>query len=192
MDFRVYLGRNCWPRRYEWSRPGALLHIDVKRLVRFERPGHRVSGDRQRRSRRVGFEYLHWVVDDNSRYAWVELHPREDTATAAAMLTRVLADLREFGLEPPEPVVTDNALIYTGGASFQAALEQPAPATSPPRLTRHAGTAKPNASSKRCNANGCTPTPGKPRANAPVRRSVLVSARTQLRAGDSESVAQRR
>ena len=64
------------PRRYEWSRPGALLHVDGKRLVRFARPGHRVTGDRQQRSRAVGFDYRHCVGDDNSRYAHVELHPR--------------------------------------------------------------------------------------------------------------------
>jgi transposase InsO family protein len=110
------------PRRYEWSRPGALLHIDVKRLVRFEQPGHRVTGNRQHRSRRVGFEYLHCVVDDHSRYAWVELHPREDAETAAAMLERVLADLHERGIAAPEAVMTDNALIYTRGERFKSTL----------------------------------------------------------------------
>ena len=110
------------PRRYEWSRPGALLHVDVKRLVRFEQPGHRVTGDRQRRSRRVGFDYLHCVVDDNSRYAYVELHPREDADTAARVLERALAHLAELGIKPGEAVMSDNALIYTRGDRFQAAL----------------------------------------------------------------------
>ncbi|HUJ92754.1 MAG TPA: IS481 family transposase [Gaiellaceae bacterium] len=110
------------PRRYEWSRPGALLHVDVKRLVRFEQPGHRVTGDRQRRSRRVGFDYLHCVVDDNSRYAYVELHPREDADTAARVLERALAHLAELDIEPGEAVMSDNALIYTRGDRFQATL----------------------------------------------------------------------
>ena len=110
------------PRRYEWSRPGALLHVDVKKLARFEQPGHRVTGDRQRRSRRVGYDYLHVVVDDNSRYAYVELHPRDDTATAASVLERALAHLAQLGLQPGEAVMTDNALAYTRGERFQAVL----------------------------------------------------------------------
>ena len=81
------------PRRYERSRPGALLHVDVKRLVRFERPGHRVTGDRRRRSRQAGFDYLHCVVDDKPRYAYVELDPREDGATAARMVERFIQTL---------------------------------------------------------------------------------------------------
>jgi transposase InsO family protein len=110
------------PRRYEWSRPGALLHIDVKKLTRFDRPGHRVTGDRQRRSRRVGYDYLHCVVDDNSRYAYLEQHPRDDADTAARVLERALAHLAELGLEPGEAVMTDNALSYTRGSRFQALL----------------------------------------------------------------------
>lgn len=110
------------PRRYEWSRPGALLHIDVKRLVRFERPGHRVTGDRQRRSRNVGFDYLHCLVDDHSRYAYVELHPRDDADVAARVLARALTHLAELGLDPPEAVMTDNAISYRNGRRFQQLL----------------------------------------------------------------------
>jgi transposase InsO family protein len=110
------------PRRYEWSRPGALLHVDVKKLARFERPGHRVTGDRQQRSRRVGYDYLHCVVDDNSRYAYVELHPAEDSDTAACVLERALIHLRELGIETGEAVMTDNALAYTRGERFQTVL----------------------------------------------------------------------
>ena len=110
------------PRRYEWSRSGALRHIDVKRLVRFERPGHRVTGDRQRRSRNVGFDYLHCVVDDRSRYAYVELHPRDDADTAARVLKRALAHLAALGLDPPDAVMTDNAMSYRNGRQFQQLL----------------------------------------------------------------------
>ena len=112
------------PKRYEWSRPGALLHVDVKRLVRFDQPGHRATGNRQRRSRRVGFDYLHCVVDDNSRYAYVELHPRDDGDTATRVLARALSHLAELGLQPPEAVMTDNAFSYTRSRPFQALLHQ--------------------------------------------------------------------
>jgi transposase InsO family protein len=110
------------PRRYEWSRPGALLHVDGKRLVRFARPGHRVTGDRQQRSRAVGFDYRHCVGDDNSRYAHVELHPRGDGETAARVLERALAELSSLGLEPPEAVMSDNAFVDANSRRFQQVL----------------------------------------------------------------------
>jgi transposase len=77
-------------RRYEWSRPGALLHMDVKKLARFSVPGHRVTGDRRTKDlhRGIGYDYLHCVVDDRSRLAYVELHPREDAETNARTLAR--------------------------------------------------------------------------------------------------------
>ena len=79
-------------RRYEWSRAGALLHMEVTGLARFAEPGHRATGNRRRRSRRVGYDYLHCFVDDNSRIAHVELHPREDAETNARTLERALAE----------------------------------------------------------------------------------------------------
>jgi transposase InsO family protein len=111
-------------RRYEWSRPGALLHVDVKRLARFREPGHRATGDRRElpRNRGVGYDYLHCVVDDHSRYAYVELHPHEDGLTAARVLVRALDELALLGLDPPEAVMTDNAFVYTKSPRFQAVL----------------------------------------------------------------------
>jgi transposase InsO family protein len=111
-------------RRYEWSRPGALLHVDVKRLARFREPGHRATGDRTEvaRNRGAGYEYLHCVVDDRSRYAYVELHTREDGETAARVLARALAELAALGLAPPEAVMTDNAFAYRLSSAFQAVL----------------------------------------------------------------------
>jgi transposase InsO family protein len=109
-------------RRYEWSRAGALLHVDVKELARFRQPGHRVTGDRRRRSRQAGCEYLHCLVDDNSRFAHVELHPRQDAETCARVLERALAELRELGLAPPQAVMTDNAFAYTRSRRFRQIL----------------------------------------------------------------------
>jgi transposase InsO family protein len=111
-------------RRYEWSRPGALLHVDVKRLARFEQPGHRVTGDRRElpRNRGVGYDYLHCVQDDHSRFVHVELHPREDGETAARVLERAIAELAELDLDPPEAVMSDNAFVYRYSQRFQAVL----------------------------------------------------------------------
>jgi len=109
-------------RRYEWSRPGALLHMDVKRLSRFATPGHRRHGDRTLRSRGAGYDYLHCILDDHSRIAYVELHPREDAETNARTLERGLRFFAELGLAPPEAVMTDNAFVYVRGRRFQQLL----------------------------------------------------------------------
>jgi transposase InsO family protein len=109
-------------RRYEWSRPGALLHMDVKRLGRFSIPGHRRHGNRAIRNRGAGYDYLHCIVDDHSRLAYVELHPREDAETNARTLERGLHFFAELGLDPPEAVMTDNALVYLRGRRFQQLL----------------------------------------------------------------------
>jgi transposase InsO family protein len=113
-------------RRYEWSRPGALLHLDVKRLARFSVPGHRATGSRseKERNRGVGYDYLHCVVDDHSRLAYVELHPREDATTNLRTLTRALHFFAELGLDPPEALMTDNAMVYRHSRGLRELLER--------------------------------------------------------------------
>src|SRR3712207_9350550 len=66
--------------RYEWPCPGQLLHMDTKKFGKFTEPGHAVTGDRTRRSRRVGWEYCHSIVDDCTRLAYSELHDDERAA----------------------------------------------------------------------------------------------------------------
>jgi transposase InsO family protein len=111
-------------RRYEWSRPGALLHQDVKMIARFRVPGHRVTGDRREkdRNRGAGYDYLHVVVDDHTRLAYVELHPREDQETNARTLERAIAWFAELGLDPPEAVMTDNHMIYRRSRRFAGVI----------------------------------------------------------------------
>jgi transposase InsO family protein len=111
-------------RRYEWSRPGALLHMDVKRLARFAQPGHALTGERRAHSRGVGWEYLHVVIDDNSRLAYVERHPRENAETNAATLERAIAWFASLGLEAPEAVMTDNAMVYRRSRLFEEVLRR--------------------------------------------------------------------
>jgi transposase InsO family protein len=113
-------------RRYQWSRPGALLHVDMAELPRFRKPGHAVTGDRSKSGfanrHPLGLVYLHCVVDDRSRYAYVEQHQAKDAATAAAVLARAIAHFAELGVGPPEAVMTDNAYAYTKSRAFRAAL----------------------------------------------------------------------
>ena len=113
-------------RSYEWSRPGALLHLDVKKLARFNAPGHRVGGSARpaRTNRGVGYDYLHCVVDDHSRLAYVELHPREDAETNARTLERALRFFAELGLDPAEAVMTDNAMVYRNSRRFSELLNR--------------------------------------------------------------------
>jgi transposase len=65
--------------RYEYSEPGGMIHLDIKRRGRFERVGHRITGDRtgQSNSRRVGWEYVHVCIDDASRIAFTNIFPDE-------------------------------------------------------------------------------------------------------------------
>jgi transposase InsO family protein len=110
-------------RRYEWSRAGALLHVDVARLARFERPGHAVAGRAERnRNRGAGYVYLHCVVDDCSRYAYVEQHPDQGGNTAAAVLGRAIEHFASLGMKAPEAVMSDNAFAYRNSRVFKAVL----------------------------------------------------------------------
>jgi transposase len=92
--------------RYERKRPGELLHIDVKKLGRIGRPGHRVNGDRRARSRGVGWEFVHICVDDATRLAYVEVLEDEKATTAAGFLRRAVAHFRAYGIRV-ERVMTD-------------------------------------------------------------------------------------
>lgn len=94
--------------------------MDVKKLARFSVPGHHVTGDRTTKDlhRGIGYDHLHCVVDDHSRIAYVELHPREDADTNVRTLERALRSFAELGLEAPEAVMTDNALVYRRARRF--------------------------------------------------------------------------
>jgi transposase InsO family protein len=114
-------------RRYEWSEPGALLHMDAKQLRRFDRPGHWAHGDRAQQTRHFGparIEFAHVVIDDHSRLAYVEVHRHDRGDIAAAVLLRAAAWMTEQGARPLQAVMTDNAMAYRRSREFRAALEQ--------------------------------------------------------------------
>jgi transposase InsO family protein len=108
--------------RYERSRPGELLHIDVKKLGRIRGVGQRISGSRAsqaktrikgRRTGIAGWEYVHIAVDDYSRLAYAEVLDDERAVTAAAFLGRAVAHYRRYGVRV-EAVLTDNGACYRG------------------------------------------------------------------------------
>jgi transposase len=114
--------------RYEWPCPGDLLHMDTSRYARFLRPGHRVTGDRSQRSRdsgrpetRVGYDYIHAIVDDHSRIAFVERHDDESAATVTGFVERALADFARRGITVRR-LMTDNAFAYVKNRSLRELL----------------------------------------------------------------------
>jgi transposase InsO family protein len=113
------------PRRYEWPCPGDLLHIDTKRFARFTRPGHAVTGDRHKtsaeRRERVGYEWVHSLIDDHSRLAYSELHPDETAATVTGFVQRGLAFFAGWGITPKR-LMSDNAWAYTRNRSLAMLL----------------------------------------------------------------------
>jgi transposase InsO family protein len=97
--------------RYQRQRPGELLHLDTKKLGRIQGVGHRIHGDRRRRARGVGWEFLHVCVDDATRLAYAEVLPDEKAPTAAAFMQRALAWFRSLDVMV-ERVMTDNGGCY--------------------------------------------------------------------------------
>lgn len=100
-------------RRYEWSEPGALLHIDAMKLPKFDRPGHWATGDRSDRNRGLGELVVISVVDDHSRLAYSELHAVETGIACSATLRRAAAWMTEQGAGPVQAVMSDNHKAYT-------------------------------------------------------------------------------
>jgi transposase InsO family protein len=116
------------PNRYEWPCPGDLLHMDVSRYARFERPGHARTGDRSHRDRkwgraetRVGYDFAHAIVDDHSRLAYVELHGDELAQTVTGFVERALVHFRRCGITASR-LMTDNAFSYTRNRSLRELL----------------------------------------------------------------------
>ena len=116
--------------RYEWPCPGDLLHMDVSEYARFERPGHRVTGDRssQDRQHRHGVDYVHAIIDDHSRLAYAETHPDQRAATAVGFLERALRFYAEHGIVAKQ-LMTDNAWIYVKSRELRQLLEHHRSAT---------------------------------------------------------------
>jgi transposase InsO family protein len=106
--------------RYEWSRPGQLLHLDIKKLGRIGHVGHRITGDRRRQARGIGWEFVHVCVDDCSRVAYAEVLSDETGPTVAAFVRRALGWFRRRGVRV-QRVLTDNGTGYRSHV-FAAAI----------------------------------------------------------------------
>lgn len=97
--------------RYERDRPGELVHLDIKKLGRISLVGHRIHGDRRRRTHGRGWEFVHVAIDDHTRLAYVEVLPDETAQAAAGFLARAVAWYAALGITV-ERVLTDNGSCY--------------------------------------------------------------------------------
>jgi transposase InsO family protein len=105
-------------QRYERQRPGELIHIDVKKLGRIARPGHRVLGQQVRATKGhnavrydLGWEFVHIAIDDATRLAYVEVLPDEKATTAIAFLGRAISHYASYDITVRE-LITDNGSAY--------------------------------------------------------------------------------
>ena len=155
-------------RRYEREQPGELIHIDIKKLGRFDRIGHRITGDRtgQSNSRGVGWEFVHVCIDDASRIAFSQIMPDRSKRQRRRLpqgRRRLLCKPRRHrrARHDRQRLVLPILRLPQGlpGAS--------ASSTSAPGPTRPRPTARPSASSRPRCANGPMPAPTPPRTSAP-------------------------
>ena len=107
-------------RRYERENPGELIHIDIKKLGRFVRPGHRITGDRQKgESRGAGHEFVHVAIDDASRLAFSQIRRNQKKESAIAFLEKAVTYYRSLGIKVTG-IMTDNGSCYRAKAFAKA------------------------------------------------------------------------
>ncbi len=97
--------------RYQRDHPGELIHVDIKKLGRIGRIGHRIHGDRTTRVRGIGWEFVHVAIDDASRMAYAEVLPNERSPSSTAFLRRSVAWFQDRGVQV-QAVMSDNGSCY--------------------------------------------------------------------------------
>lgn len=108
--------------RYERQTPGELIHIDIKKLGRFDQVGHRITEDRTRKSRGAGWEFIHLCIDDHSRVAFSQVLPDERKESAVAFLKAAVAYYASLGVVILR-VMTDNGSCYRSKAFRKACAD---------------------------------------------------------------------
>jgi transposase InsO family protein len=110
------------PNRYEHGAAGDLMHFDIKRLVRIQRPSHRVTGDRRDGVKGIGAEFLHVAIDDHSRVAFMAMYPDQSELSATHFLYSATAWFARLGIAT-RGLLTDNGKCYTAHR-FQQSCRQ--------------------------------------------------------------------
>ena len=113
-------------KRFEWSQPGALLHVDAYKAPKFLAPGHRVTGERGKTDRACGLGHtvVIAVQDDHTRLVYAELHSAENATNVSICLRRAATWMREQGCGPVEAVMSDNAKCYERSHLFRDTLAE--------------------------------------------------------------------
>jgi transposase InsO family protein len=116
--------------RYERARPGELVHMDVKKIGRipdgggWRAHGRQMGSTAAKKKQRIGFDYVHSMVDDHSRYAYSEILPDETAATCAAFFARAVDAFAAVGIRRIQRVMTDNHWSYTRSNDLAAHLKR--------------------------------------------------------------------
>jgi transposase InsO family protein len=97
--------------RYERAQPGELLHLDVKKLGRIVKVGHRITGDPRDQTDGAGWEYVHVAIDDHSRVGYCQMFPDEEAISACMFLRAAVAYYAGLGVTL-RAVLTDNGGCY--------------------------------------------------------------------------------
>lgn len=99
----------------------------LKTYLRFEEPGHALTGDRSRPGRHkrkhLGQDYAHAAVDDHSRLAFSELYPDERAGSVLTFIEHALAFYRGHGIAIKR-ILTDNAWGYTHNRALAELLDR--------------------------------------------------------------------
>jgi transposase len=132
--------------RYEHAAPGDLLHIDIKKLARIHKPGHRITGHPQDEIRGAGWEFLYVAVDDHSRMAYVAMMPDEKAVSSSSFLHQAYVYFARHNIHLRR-VMTDNGPCFISACSAMPA-EHCICAMCVPASTPRAPTARLNASSR--------------------------------------------
>ena len=128
--------------RYERERPGELVHVDVKKLGRipdgggWRAHGRQMGSTAAKKKARIGFDYVHSMVDDHTRLAYSEIHPDERGDTCAAFIERAAAFFAEHGIDRIERVMTDNHFSYKNSNAVRDVIDHlgATPQVHPPAL----------------------------------------------------------
>jgi transposase InsO family protein len=116
--------------RYERAQPGELVHMDVKKIGRipdgggWRAHGRRVGKTAAQKKARIGFDYVHSLVDDHSRLAYSEIHPDEKAPTCTRFLARAAEHFAAHGIGQIDAVMTDNHWSYTRNGSLPGLLNK--------------------------------------------------------------------
>jgi transposase InsO family protein len=130
MTGEVIRSSKATSRRYERARPGELVHMDVKKIGRipagggWRAHGRSMGSTAAAKRARIGFDYVHSVVDDHNRLAYSEILPNEQGATCAGFLNRAAAWFAERGISTIEEVMTDNHYSYAKSNDMKRVIAQ--------------------------------------------------------------------